>query len=242
MHVPKVYQETQIHISCILSRATYSYMLYPLVPIFILQLIACINSSWGFILNDSDYQMQSKCEFSQIIFRPHWQCGLKINWENAHWHTVHFCPQSMLQTESRNVPMEELLPLLSLILSSVLWGVTDALMKPTAPPSSSSSSIGSTLLSLISSPAYLTLLLVNQLGSILYYFSLSLGRLSVISPVVNTGKFIVTAATGRFLGEPKPSQRKIAGLVLLLLGVILQLTAWGRTILEDLQWQWMKRI
>ena len=131
----------------------------------------------------------------------------------------------MLQTESRNVPMEELLPLLSLILSSVLWGVTDALMKQTAPPSSSSSSIGSTLLSLISSPAYLTLLLVNQLGSILYYFSLSLGRLSVISPVVNTGKFIVTAATGRFLGEPKPSQRKIAGLVLLLLGVILQLTA-----------------
>ena len=131
----------------------------------------------------------------------------------------------MLQTESRYVPMEELLPLLSLILSAVLWGVTDALMKQTAPPSSSSSSIGSTLLSLISSPAYLTLLLVNQLGSILYYFSLSLGRLSVISPVVNTGKFIVTAATGRFLGEPKPSQRKIAGLVLLLLGVILQLTA-----------------
>jgi len=121
--------------------------------------------------------------------------------------------------------MEELLPLLSLVLSAVLWGVTDALMKQTAPPSSSSSSIGSTLLSLISSPAYLTLLLVNQLGSILYYFSLSLGRLSVISPVVNTGKFIVTAATGRFLGEPKPSQRKIAGLVLLLLGVILQLTA-----------------
>ena len=131
----------------------------------------------------------------------------------------------MLQTESRYVPMEELLPLLSLVLSAVLWGVTDALMKQTAPPSSSSSSIGSTLLSLISSPAYLTLLLVNQLGSILYYFSLSLGRLSVISPVVNTGKFIVTAATGRFLGEPKPSQRKIAGLVLLLFGVILQLTA-----------------
>ena len=138
----------------------------------------------------------------------------------------HFQPALfMLQTEKGNVLMEELLPLLSLVLSAVLWGVTDVLMKQTAPPSSSSSSIGSTLLSLISSPAYLTLLLVNQLGSILYYFSLSLGRLSVISPVVNTGKFIVTAATGRFLGEPKPSQRKIAGLVLLLLGVILQLTA-----------------
>ena len=134
-------------------------------------------------------------------------------------YTIQFCAQSMLQRESRYVTMEELLPLLSLVLSALLWGVTDALMKQTAPPSSSSSSIASTLFSLISSPAYLTLLLVNQLGSILYYFSLSLGRLSVISPVVNTSKFIVTAATGRFLGEPKPSQRKIAGLVLLLLGL-----------------------
>ena len=119
--------------------------------------------------------------------------------------------------------MEELLPLLSLVLSAVLWGVTDALMKQTAPPSSSS--VTATLLSLISSPAYVALLLVNQLGSLLYYFSLSLGRLSVISPVVNTGKFIVTAATGRLLGEPEPSQRKSAGLLLLLLGVILQLAA-----------------
>ena len=126
--------------------------------------------------------------------------------------------------KSDYVPME-LLPLLCLVSSAVIWGVTDALMKQTAPPSSSSSSVTSTLLSLISSPAYLSLLLVNQLGSLLYYFSLSLARLSIISPVVNTGKFIVTATTGRFLGEPNPSQRKAAGLLLLLLGVILQLTA-----------------
>ena len=136
----------------------------------------------------------------------------------------HFQPALfMLQTEKGNVLMEELLPLLSLVLSAVLWGVTDALMKQTAPPSSSS--VTATLFSLICSPTYITLLLVNQLGSLLYYVSLSLGRLSVISPVVNTGKFIVTVATGRFLGEPKPSQRKAAGLLLLLLGVILQLTA-----------------
>ena len=25
-----------------------------------------------------------QCEFSQLIFRPHCQCGLKIIWENAH--------------------------------------------------------------------------------------------------------------------------------------------------------------
>ena len=120
--------------------------------------------------------------------------------------------------------MEELLLLLCLVLSAVLWGVSDALMKQSAPPPTSSSII-STFFSLISSPAYLALMLVNQLGSVLYYFSLSLGRLSVISPVVNTGKFIVTAATGRCLGEPEPSTRKVVGLTLLLIGVILQLTA-----------------
>ena len=38
--------------------------LYAISSCTYLQLIACINSSWGFILNDSDYQMQSKCAFS----------------------------------------------------------------------------------------------------------------------------------------------------------------------------------
>ena len=125
-----------------------------------------------------------------------------------------------------DVLMEELLPLLCLVLSAMLWGVTDALMKVFAPPPASSSpSILVTLISLLRSPAYLGLLLLNQLGSILYYYSLSLGRLSIISPVVNTGKFIFTAVAGRFLGEPEPSSRKVVGLLLLLSGVILQLAA-----------------
>ena len=132
-----------------------------------------------------------------------------------------------LYREKRSdVLMEELLPFLCLVLSAMLWGVTDAFMKLFAPPPSSSSpSVLVTLVSLLRSPAYLGLLLLNQLGSVLYYYSLSLGRLSVISPFVNTGKFIFTAVAGRFLGEPKPSSRKVVGLLLLLSGVILQLAA-----------------
>ena len=162
-----------------------------------------------FLILQSDVLMQIK--YVHFYFQP------------AQSTSVH---SPCYRQKSDYVPME-LLPLLCLVSSAVLWGVTDALMKQTAPPSSSSSSssVTSTLLSLISSPAYLSLLLVNQLGSLLYYFSLSLAPLSIISPVVNTGKFIVTATTGRFLGEPNPSQRKAAGLLLLLLGVILQLTA-----------------
>ena len=161
-----------------------------------------------FLILHSDVLMQRK--YVHFYFQP------------AQSTSVH---SPCYRQKSDYVPME-LLPLLCLVSSAVLWGVTDALMKQTAPPSSSSSSsVTSTLLSLISSPAYLSLLLVNQLGSLLYYFSLSLAPLSIISPVVNTGKFIVTATTGRFLGEPNPSQRKAAGLLLLLLGVILQLTA-----------------
>ena len=154
------------------------------------------------------HQMQRKRAFSILIFEA----------------APYRCQYSVLQIEHRHVTMEELLLLLCLVLSAVLWGVSDALMKQSAPPPTSSSII-STFFSLISSPAYLSLMLVNQLGSVLYYFSLSLGRLSVISPVVNTGKFIVTAATGRCLGEPEPSTRKVVGLTLLLIGVILQLTA-----------------
>jgi len=131
-----------------------------------------------------------------------------------------------LYREKRSdVLMEELLPFLCLVLSAMLWGVTDAFMKLFAPPPCSSPSVLLTLVSLLRSPAYLGLLLLNQLGSVLYYYSLSLGRLSIISPVVNTGKFIFTAVAGRLLGEPKPSSRKVVGLLLLLSGVILQLAA-----------------
>ena len=45
------------------------------------------------------------------------------------------------------------------------------------------------------------------------------------SPVVNTGKIFVNICVGRLFGERPLSSRKILGLLLLLFGILLQLTA-----------------
>ena len=88
----------------------------------------------------------------------------------------------------------------------------------------SNSSLGSYFLCLLRSPAYLLCLGCNQAGSLLYYFSLATAPLSLVSPVVNTAKVIVNVSGGRLLGETV-SRRKLVGLSIILLGVILQLTA-----------------
>ena len=112
-----------------------------------------------------------------------------------------------------------------IVVTAVLWGATDACMKYLAPPGqTSSSSLGSYFLSLVRSPAYLLCLAGNQAGSLLYYYSLATAPLSLVSPVVNTGKVLVNVSVGRLLGETV-TFRKLIGLSVILLGISLQLTA-----------------
>ena len=58
-------------------------------------------------------------------------------------------------------------------------------------------------------------------------FSILISHLHFIcfSPIVNTGKIFVNVCVGRVLGEPPLSGRKVVGLVVLLAGILLQLTA-----------------
>ena len=112
------------------------------------------------------------------------------------------------------------------LVTALLWGATDALMKSVSPPvQPGNSSLTSYFLSLLRSPAYLGCLLCNQAGSVLYYYSLATAPLSLVSPVVNTGKVLVNFSVGRLLlGESQPlSVRKLAGLVFILVGILLQL-------------------
>jgi uncharacterized membrane protein len=65
-----------------------------------------------------------------------------------------------------------------------------------------------------------------QLGSLLYYYCLSIAPLSVVSPTVNTGKIVVNALVGRLFGGEAPlTSRKVIGLALLTGGILLQLSA-----------------
>jgi len=113
-----------------------------------------------------------------------------------------------------------------IILSAILWGSTDACIKYFSPPAKSNTSgLFSYFLSLLSTPSYLLCLLTNQLGSLVYYYSLATAPLSLVNPVVNTGKVLVNVLVGRVLGEQQLSGKKCLGLSLLLLGIVLQITA-----------------
>ena len=124
--------------------------------------------------------------------------------------------------------MPDVVSLTSVVLvlvTAVLWGSTDALMKHFSPPVQlENSSLSSYFLSLVRSPAYLACLLCNQAGSVLYYYSLATAPLSLVSPVVNTGKVLVNVSVGRLLGE-RLTYRKLAGLSVILLGIVLQLSS-----------------
>jgi len=110
------------------------------------------------------------------------------------------------------------------LLTALLWGTTDACMKyfsPPAPVAESSPSLVQQLRLLLASPSYLACLAVNQLGSAVFYYSLATAPLSLVSPVVNTAKVVVTLGTGQLLGEPRLTARRLAGLLLLLAGCLL---------------------
>lgn len=114
----------------------------------------------------------------------------------------------------------------SIIVAAILWGTTDAFMKFCSPPQVlKNTGVVSYFLSLISKPSYLLCLIFNQIGSIVYYFSLATSPLSLVSPVVNTTKVLVNVLVGRALGEPSFSWRKTIGLVVLFAGIQLQITA-----------------
>ena len=122
--------------------------------------------------------------------------------------------------------MPDVVSLTSVVLvlvTALLWGSTDALMKYLSPPvQHGNSSLSSYFLSLVRSPAYLGCLLCNQAGSVLYYYSLATAPLSLVSPLVNTGKILVNISVGRLLGESL-TPRRIAGLSIILFGILLQL-------------------
>jgi len=134
----------------------------------------------------------------------------------------------MSEDTDTSILRTDLTSVVLIVLSAVLWGSTDACMKyftPAADNKKLSSTWVSLFVALLSTPSYLICLLVNQLGSLVYYYTLAIAPLSLVNPVVNTGKVLVNVLVGRALGEGKFSFKKLLGLSLLLAGIVLQITA-----------------
>uniref|UniRef100_A0A4W6F4E8 Transmembrane protein 234 n=1 Tax=Lates calcarifer TaxID=8187 RepID=A0A4W6F4E8_LATCA len=117
--------------------------------------------------------------------------------------------------------------LLSLLLVSVLWGCTNPLLKrgtegiEEVSETSRVSQLLAEVKFLFSNIKYLVPFLLNQSGSVVYYYTLSTTELSFAVPVANSLTFLCTLLTGKLLGEEFGGKEAVAGMFLTLAGVTL---------------------
>ncbi|KAG7509728.1 hypothetical protein JOB18_003091 [Solea senegalensis] len=117
--------------------------------------------------------------------------------------------------------------LLSLLLVSVLWGCTNPFLKrgtegiENVAETNRVSQLLAEVKFLFLNIKYLVPFLLNQSGSLIYYYTLSTTELSVVVPVANSLTFLCTLLTGKLLGEEFGGKSAVAGMFLTMAGVTL---------------------
>ncbi|XP_041667915.1 transmembrane protein 234 [Cheilinus undulatus] len=117
--------------------------------------------------------------------------------------------------------------LLSLVLVSALWGCTNPLLKrgtegiEHVTESSRVSQLLAEVKFLFLNLKYLVPFLLNQSGSLVYYYTLSTTELSLAVPVSNSLTFLCTLLTGKLLGEEFGGKQAVAGMFLTTAGITL---------------------
>lgn len=93
-----------------------------------------------------------------------------------------------------------------LLLVGLVWGVTNVLMKRGSSgindlpkKDSSVAAILQEMIFLLTRPLYVLSFLGNLSGSVLFYYTLSHGDVSLVGPIANALTFIVTSAAGRII-------------------------------------------
>uniref|UniRef100_A0A6B2LRI6 Uncharacterized protein n=1 Tax=Arcella intermedia TaxID=1963864 RepID=A0A6B2LRI6_9EUKA len=72
---------------------------------------------------------------------------------------------------------------------------------------------------MLTSPIYLTALLVNISGSVLFYYALSNQQISQIVTITNSLTYLVTTVTSKLLGEQGINKYTYIGMCFVILGV-----------------------
>ena len=113
--------------------------------------------------------------------------------------------------------------ILAAVITGLIWGVTDPLMKKfSAYPKNRENKV-SKVLPFLANWQYALTFVTNQLGSISFLWTLNQTSLSFAVPVTNSLKFLITLITGQILGESRLNQRSVFGLVLMFSGVSLHI-------------------
>ncbi|GLH01878.1 Transmembrane protein 234 homolog [Gryllus bimaculatus] len=115
----------------------------------------------------------------------------------------------------------------AMVLVSFLWGATNPLIKK---GSSGVNKIkcDNCILQFLSEIHFLARnwryvlpFILNQSGSVVYYFTLQQADLSLAVPVVNSLTFVFTALSGWVLGEEIPNKGTLMGMLLVVSGITL---------------------
>ncbi|XP_034714994.1 transmembrane protein 234 [Etheostoma cragini] len=125
--------------------------------------------------------------------------------------------------------MVTVVELLSLLLVSVLWGCTNPFLKKgTEGIENVQHNNNNRVLQLLAEVKFLFLnikylvpFLLNQSGSLVYYYTLSTTDLSLAVPVANSLTFLCTLLTGKLLGEEFGGRQAVAGMLLTMAGITL---------------------
>ncbi|CAN0196183.1 unnamed protein product [Lampetra fluviatilis] len=110
---------------------------------------------------------------------------------------------------------------------ALLWGGTNPLLKRGAKGVETVRGRGrlrqlfAELCFLVSNPRYMVPFVLNQSGSLLYYFTLGSADLSVAVPLTNSLTFVFTLITGKLLGENIGGTRALLGMLLMGVGLTL---------------------
>lgn len=123
--------------------------------------------------------------------------------------------------------MVTVVELLSLLLVSVLWGCTNPFLKrgtegiENVTKTSKVAQLLAELRFLFLNVKYLVPFLLNQSGSVVYYYTLSTTELSFAVPVANSLTLLCTLLTGKFLGEEIGGKQAVVGMFLIMAGITL---------------------
>lgn len=113
------------------------------------------------------------------------------------------------------------------MLVSALWGCTNPFLKrgtvgiEKVSKTNKISQLFAEVKFLCLNLKYLIPFLLNQSGSLVYYYTLSTTDLSLAVPVANSLTFLNTLLTGKLLGEEFGGKRAVAGMFLTMVGITL---------------------
>lgn len=135
--------------------------------------------------------------------------------------------QRSMEQEPELDPKDALRHSFWLMAVALLWGATNPLMKKGS-AGIESINCSNRYLQFIMEIKFLALkwqyvlpFLLNQSGSVLYYFTLSQVDISLAVPITNSLTFLVTTLVGRLMGEKIHSSWTYLGIMLVLCGVVL---------------------